>query len=72
MGLLIGDGMHMPLKVSKKTIAACKGLLSTLHFLFSYPWGNTYHGFPYLLNVDGKQAFFSSHVVFQTAQRHSS
>lgn len=29
-----------------------------LHFLFSYPWGNTYHDFPYLLNADGKQAIF--------------
>lgn len=38
--------MHMPLKVSKETMAAYKGLSSTLHFLFNYPWGNTYHGFP--------------------------
>lgn len=49
----------MPLKVSKENMAAYKGLLSKLHFLFSYPWGNTYHGFPYLLNADEKQAFFS-------------
>lgn len=48
----------MPLKVSKENMAAYKGLLSKLHFLFSYPWGNTYHGFPYLLNVDEKQTFF--------------
>lgn len=52
----------MPLKVSKENMAAYKGLISKLHFLFSYPWGNTYHGFPYLLNVDEKQAFFSSHI----------
>lgn len=48
----------MPLKVNKENMAAYKGLISKLHFLFSYPWGNTYHGFPYLLNADEKQAFF--------------